>query len=579
VKLITIFISLFFAGQLFGQKNSPVILKNQPAQLANTGAGTLPAQPDWREKLAKNKQAPVKIILFFDYQCPYCASTIPSLEQVLRNNSSNVQLILKHIPLSIHPDSALAHQAALAAAEQGKFWQMNDLLFTHQKKIKLPDLLEYARQLNLNLPLFQKRLQSGYYKTAIASDWNMAESLGVESTPTFFVNGQKLVGEQTPEQLQSAIEGRTAPVPSGPAASVASLDLSHSPFLGPANAPITIVEFSDLQCPFCARVVPTIKALMAQYPTQIKFVFKNFPLDFHADSRLAHQAALAAAEQGKFWEMHDLVFANQESMKRNNLFQKARLLHLDMEKFSADLDSEKIKNQIDSDRQSGAALRVDGTPTFYINSLQYSGAISLEKFQTAVNQELISLGRLVPVVPGTAPASAPAISQVNSKISFGPPDSPITLTWFSDLQSSLTPKAALLVRKLIDSHPGQIQLVFKNRPLEIHPGAMLLHEALMAAYSQDKFWPMHDLIVANPQKATRQDLTGYAHTIGLDLERFQKDLDSGKYRPLIETDLQEAQRRAVLGSPVFFLNAARIDGLQNEKLFKDIIDGQLASIQ
>jgi protein-disulfide isomerase len=133
------------------------------------------------------------------------------------------------------------------------------------------------------------------------------------------------------------------------------------------------------------------------------------------------------------------------------------------------------------------------------------------------------------------------------------------------------------VRKLIDSHPGQIRLVFKNRPLEIHPGAMLLHEAAMAANAQGKFWQMHDLIVSNPQKATRQDLVAYAKGIGLDSDRFQKELDSRKYRPMIEADVQEAQRRAVLGSPVFFLNASRVDGLQREAVFNELIGNMLAA--
>jgi protein-disulfide isomerase len=470
----------------------------------------------------------------------------------------------------------LAHQAALAAGEQGKFWQMNDLLFAHQKNVKLPDLMEYARQLGLDQPLFQKRLRSGYFKAVIDRDSALAVSLGVDSTPTFFVNGQKLVGEQTLEQLQSAIEGK--PIPAVEAAgrpSAASIDLSHSPVLGPAGAPITIIEFSDFQCPFCARVVPTLKELMKQYPTQIKWVFKSYPLDFHADSQLAHQAAVAAGQQGKFWEMHNLVFAEQESIKRDDLFEKARRLNLDMVKFTADLESAQVNNQIQADRQSGAALRVDGTPTFYVNDREYSGAISLETFQSAINHELTGLGLPVPAVAAAAPPASP--SQKAPEVSFGSPDSPITLAWFSDLQSGLSLKATVLVRKLIDSHPGQIRLVFKNRPLEIHPGAMLLHEAAMAANAQGKFWQMHDLIIASPQKATRQDLLAYARSIGLDSDRFQKDLDSGRYRPLIEADLHEAQRRAVLGSPVFFVNSARVDGLQNEKLFNDLIGGLLAA--
>jgi len=99
----------------------------------------------------------------------------------------------------------------------------------------------------------------------------------------------------------------------------------------------------------------------------------------------------------------------------------------------------------------------------------------------------------------------------------------------------------------------------------------------MAANAQGRFWQMHDLIIANPQKDCRQDMLAYAKRIGLDADRFQKDLDSEKYRSLIEADLQEAQRRAVLGALVFFLNSARIDGLQNEKLYKEIIEDQLAA--
>jgi protein-disulfide isomerase len=577
---VSIFIILLLAasanGQTIAARTSPGSGVSSP--LAVASRVTAPQQNDWRDALVRNKKAPVKIMLFFDYQCPYCASTLPALQQVLKNNASSAQLLLKHVPLSIHPDSFLAHQAALAAAEQGKFWQMNDLLFAHQKKVKMPDLLEYAKQAGLNVPLFEKRLHSGYYKTIIEQDAALAESLGVDSTPTFFVNGQKLVGEQTAAQLQSAIDGKPQEALADTAvASVANLDLSHSPFLGPADAPITIVEFSDLQCPFCARVLPTLKEVLKQYPTQVKLVFKNYPLDFHADSPLAHQAVMAAGEQGKFWEMHDLVFTDQESIKRDDLLVKAQRLKLDMAKFRADWESEKIKDQITSDKRSGAALRVDGTPSFYINGHEYSGAISLEQFQSVINKELTAQGQPVPALPGlvtTAAASAPVSAA--QELSFGAADAPISLIWFSDLQSSLSQKATLLVRQLMDSHPGQIRIVFKHRPLEIHPDAMLMHEAVMAANAQGKFWQMHDLIVANPQKAAREDLVAYARRIGLDVNRFQKEIESGIYRQLIQADLREAQRRAVLGSPVFFLNEARIDGLQNQKLFDEIIYSQLA---
>jgi protein-disulfide isomerase len=442
---------------------------------------------------------------------------------------------------------------------------MHDLLFAHQHNVKLPDLLGYARQLHLNMPLFQKRLESGYYKAAIEQDLAMAEAVGVEGTPTFFINGEKLIGAQSAERLQGMIAGKPGPEVAN--ADVSSLNLANSPVRGASVAPVTIIEFSDLQCPFCARVVPTIQQVLEQYPSEVKWIFKNYPLDFHTDSPLAHQAVLAAGEQGKFWEMHDLVFAGQPAIKRDDLLQKARSLNLDMARFTADLDSEKIKRQIENDKREGAALGVSGTPSFFINGKEYSGAMPLEQFKAIINGELA-------LKPAQAALGTVAKVQADPEVSLGPASAPVTLVWFSDLQSNLTVKATLLIRQIMKDHPGKVRLVFKNRPLDSHPDSMLLHEAAMAANAQGKFWEMHDLIIAAPQKTAKQDLIAYAQRIGLDVKRFESELDSNKYRPSVMKDLDEAKRRAVLGTPVFFLNTTRIDGLQPQKAFEELITAQ-----
>jgi len=560
-------------------KTRTSVVQNAPTAVKHPRPRSV-SPPDWREELLRAPAAPVTIVEFFDYQCPFCLKVNPALEEAIRKRPGKVRLVLKHLPLASHPDSVMAHQAALAAGEQGHFWEMHDLLFANQQKIKMPDLLRYAQQLHLDVPRFRQRLESRHFERIIREDAVLGDALGVSATPSFFINGQTLVGFVPAERFQQAIDQaldpsiRAATPTPQPVASVRELDLSAAPARGRSDAPITIIEFSDLQCPFCARVTPTLRELLKQYPDQVRWVFKNFPLDFHADSPLAHSAAMAAARQGKFWEMHDLIFASQQNMKRDSLLAEARSLNLDMARFTNDLDSDELKQQVELDRRDGLGLGVSGTPAFFINGKPFSGAMPLDQFQTVINNELATLGKPVPALVAAAPL--PQI-QKNPEVSFGLPDAPVILTWFSDLQSGLSLQATLLVRKLIDSHPGKIRLVFKNRPLESHPGAMLLHEAAMAANAQGKFWQMHDLIVASPAKASRQDLMAYAQRIGLDQDSFQKDLDSGKYRPLIQADLQEAQRRAVLGSPVFFLNSDRIDGLQNEKLYNDIIEGKLAA--
>src|SRR5215470_6088066 len=214
---------------------------------AAAGTGQVQQSDAWKEALVNNVNAPVKVIEFFDYQCPYCAATIPALDEALRGYRGKVQLVLKNMPLSIHPDSMLAHQAALAAAEQGKFWQMHALLFTNRSRLKPENLLDYARQLNLDIARFQQRLQSGYYKAAVEKDIALANSLAIHATPTFLINGQKLVGAQSTERLKQAIDAALDPRNAHAAldpreqtkTALKELDLSHSPVRGNKDAPIT----------------------------------------------------------------------------------------------------------------------------------------------------------------------------------------------------------------------------------------------------------------------------------------------------------------------------------------------------
>jgi protein-disulfide isomerase len=167
------------------------------------------------------------------------------------------------------------------------------------------------------------------------------------------------------------IAGRAAapPRPSGPDAERAyDLPVGNSPVKGPENAPITIVEFSDYQCPFCARSEPLITEALTAYPTQARLVYKHFPLvGIHPQAMPAAIAAVAAQKQGKFWEMHDLLFANQRELAPEQIKSYARQLGLDMAKFEADLQSDEVKAAIQADMQLAQRAGVRGTPTVFVN--------------------------------------------------------------------------------------------------------------------------------------------------------------------------------------------------------------------
>jgi protein-disulfide isomerase len=180
------------------------------------------------------------------------------------------------------------------------------------------------------------------------------------------------------------------------------ISIGSAPVLGPSNAPITLVEFSDFQCPYCAVAAPEISALLKALPTQIRLAFKHYPLDMHPDAPQAAAASIAAAKQGKFWEMHDALFAHRNNLSRSGLLADARALGLDMAKFEADLDAPATKAQVEADVRVGDKLGIPGTPTVFINGARYNGPINAVALRTVLEQKF-----KLQAPPSPAPTSAP----------------------------------------------------------------------------------------------------------------------------------------------------------------------------
>lgn len=149
------------------------------------------------------------------------------------------------------------------------------------------------------------------------------------------------------------------------------IDIDGHPVRGAPMARVTIVEFSDFECPYCGRATPIVERLLEEYPGEVRVVFMNFPLSGHPHAMPAARAAVAAGLQGKFWEMHDLLFDHQTQLTDEDLDRYATSLGLDMERFHADLRSEEVQASIEADRELGHRLDLDGTPTFFINGRRF----------------------------------------------------------------------------------------------------------------------------------------------------------------------------------------------------------------
>ncbi|MBS1859730.1 MAG: thioredoxin domain-containing protein [Acidobacteria bacterium] len=161
-----------------------------------------------------------------------------------------------------------------------------------------------------------------------------------------------------------------------------------APVMGPAAAPVTLVEFSDFQCPYCAIAVAKINAILKAYPRDVKLVFKQFPLDSHPQAAISAQASLAAQKQGKFWQLHDVMYAHRTELSRRAILGWAAALGLDMKKFEADLDSDAVKKTVARDMDDGEKAGVEGTPTVYINGRRYNGDLELSAVKPVIEAEL-----------------------------------------------------------------------------------------------------------------------------------------------------------------------------------------------
>ena len=162
---------------------------------------------------------------------------------------------------------------------------------------------------------------------------------------------------------------------------------------GPATAAVTIVEFSDFQCPFCARVLPAFEQTMTSYDDKVRFVFRQFPLEsIHPQARKAAEASLCARDQGKFWELHDAMFADQAGLAPDKLKEKAAKIGLDATKFGQCLDGGTAAAEVSADLALGQAIGVAGTPATYVNGRFIDGAVDFATLSKVIDEELARAG-------------------------------------------------------------------------------------------------------------------------------------------------------------------------------------------
>ncbi len=367
------------------------------------------------------KSPKVTVVMWSDFQCPFCSRAEPTVTKILESYPSDVRVVWRNEPLSFHPNAMPAAKAAMAAHKQGKFWQMHEKMFANQQQLSAESYEKWAQEIGLDMGRWKRDLASPEIEQQINDDAKYGQSVGADGTPTFFVNGKVITGAMPFESFKPVIDEQIAKAnellkkgtsreklydvlvaenvkaaPAAPAGAGANndapvkIDVGNSPAQGPKNAPVTIAIWSDFQCPFCSRVEPTLKQVRDTYGNKVRMVWKNQPLPFHPNAMPAAEAAMAAGEQGKFWEMHDRLFQKQTELSPQLYEQIAGELGLDLGKFKSAIESHKFAAQIQADMAAGTAVGANGTPTMFVNGKRIVGAQPFDAFKSIIDTELAS---------------------------------------------------------------------------------------------------------------------------------------------------------------------------------------------
>ncbi len=326
----------------------------------------------------------VEIVLYSDFQCPFCAQLSAPFRQVQTEGVDGVKptVHFKNFPLSIHPRARLAHLAAMAAGEQGKFWEMHDLLFTNQQHAARADFLGFAKQLHLDLKRFEAALDSPRLAAIVDADIAEGNRVSVEGTPTFYVNGKAYVGARSADQLRQIVRDERRRVRA--VAEITDDVMSK----GPRVARVTIEFFADLQSPVTAPADAVLSDVMKRYPSDVRVQFRNFPLAFHPQAPLAHEAAMTAARGGRFWDFESFLLSHQDAVREQDLIALAGRLGLDEARFADDLREHRYAPRVEADVQAGSQRGIRGSPVIVVNGKRIDGVPSLQTLTEYVEAAL-----------------------------------------------------------------------------------------------------------------------------------------------------------------------------------------------
>jgi protein-disulfide isomerase len=575
--------------------------------------------------------APVTIVEISDFQCPFCARVQPTLAQLKQKyGPSQLRIVWKHNPLPFHDAARPTHDTAAAIymlAGGEAFFAFHDLVFAHQRELTPQNLEAWANQVGVSSPTLFGWLEAGRPAAKVQGDMDMARAVGALGTPAFRINGVTLSGAQPLEKFQEVVEQQLAaarqltlsglaprlvyatltdknfeaPPPASPSKSddddttVWNVSVaSDDPVRGPRDALVTIVQFSDYQCPFCKRVEDTLREVLRQYPKDVRVVWKDNPLPFHARAKPAAVfARVVYQRQGNdaFWRLHDALFENQASLEDDDFAELAKKQGIVWAPVKAALSANKAPAKLQNSMELASDFQARGTPHFFINGRRLSGAQPVAEFKKLIDEQLGKARALVDAGTPRAQVFATLMKSAENPpppetkhvalradaASRGPATAPVVIQIFSDFQCPFCKRVEPTLADLERDFKGSLRIVWRHLPLPFHAHAQLAAEAseeVLAQKGPAAFWAYHDALFAaqsEPEGLSRDNLERLAFAQGVDVARFDHALDAHVHAAKVNADATLANAAGINGTPAFVINDYYLSGAQGPAAFSKLI--------
>jgi protein-disulfide isomerase len=584
--------------------------------------------------------APVTIVEISDFQCPFCSRVGPTMEQIKKTyGPDKVRIIWKNNPLPFHKDARPAAEAAatvFGVAGSDAFWKFNDLLFQNQKNLAETNFEKWATQAGADAAKFKAEYTAKKYAAKVDEDLAMSRKIGATGTPAFRINGITLVGAQPFDKFKELIDQQLVEAnklsASGtakdkiyvelckknagntPAAPTAKDEkqqppedtaiwkvpvLSDDPIRGPKDALVTIVVFSDFECPFCKRVEPTVAQVVSKYGNDVRIVWKDNPLPFHKRaipaSVLGRVAYKQKGDKG-FWDAHDAIFESNPKLEDTDLEAIAGKIGVSWGMVKAAIEDNRFQGKFDANIELGSDLNARGTPHFFVNGFRVQGAQPFEKFQEVVDAQLAKAKGVVAkgiardkvydeiMKEGKEPPP-PEKKQVGAPTKDSPvkgnANAKVTIQIFSDFQCPFCKRVEPTLAQIEQEFKDKVKFVWRHDPLPFHQDAPLASEAAQEVFVQKghkAFWEYHDKLFAaqgDPDGIKQPNLEKIAEGMGIDMTKFKAALANHTHKAVLDADVAAAKAAEINGTPAFAINGYFISGAQPYASFKRVIQRAL----